>query len=77
MDDKQIYRITVTIGYRLKINRPISSSFKVTVILVTFLQRNFDKIDEKFTYTMYGSKRNERLNSENSNPSRNEFLVLN
>ena len=41
--------------FNLKINRPISSSFKVTVILVT-LQRNFDKIDEKFTYTMYGSK---------------------
>ena len=58
MDDKQILRITVTIGYRrlqFKIKRPISSSFKVTVILVT-LTRNFDKIDEKFTYTMYGLK---------------------
>ena len=34
--------------FNLKIKRPISSSFKVTVISVTFLQLIiFDKIDEK------------------------------
>ena len=39
----------------LKIKRPISSSLKFTVVLVT-LQQIFDKIDEKFSYTIYGLK---------------------
>ena len=53
--------------FNLKIKRPISSSFKFTVILVT-LQQIFDKIDEKFSYSrMYGLKFRELKSIEKMN----------